>query len=62
MKTVRDRITLNELTSSVKRQGLPDWIKEIESSYLIFIKVVLCLILVVLVFSGCHNKIADWVA
>ena len=62
MKTVRDRITLNELTSSVKRQGLPDWIKETESNYLIFIKVVLCLILVVLVCSGYHNKIADWVA
>ena len=62
MKTVRNRLTLNELTSSVERQGLPDWIMKTKSSYLIFTKVLHCLILCILVCLGRHSKIPGWVA
>ena len=44
MKTTQNRLT-NELISSVERPGLPDWIKKIESIYLIVTKVIHCLIL-----------------
>ena len=36
MKTARKKKTLNELTSSVKRQGPPDWVQKTESNYLMF--------------------------